>query len=475
MSIAPESSMIGIGLDFGTTNSTVAVWESDRVTYVDLDPVAANPKIMPSALYLDRAMGRSVGAAAIDRYLGDNRGRIVRLQRVNVGQIAMTFGTTDTQRAGRGRGDTTRVHQVSGYDDTELPGRLFRGLKSFLGVAEQSRFKVFHRSFHIVALITLILAEIRSVLERAGYDVGRGIHVGRPVRYVGGGGANEVAVRRMATACRNAGFDDVVFYPEPVAAGLSYLRAAAAQPDHLLTFDFGGGTLDLCLLSTRNGGFEVVATRGLPIGGNHVDQQIMRSVVFPELGEGCAVKSSLARPEPDSVFPFFRYQDYLLNWQTSYMSNRPELMEGIFAGIRSGPDARRKLTRLWKLIRGNSVYALLSATEAAKAALSERETAEIRLDQIDLRLPFDRARLEQVLQPALERVDATARALLDQAGLTAADVDQVVCTGGSSQLAPVQGWLRRTFPGRVEDFDYYRSIAGGLAIANAGERELAAV
>ena len=61
--------------------------------------------------------------------------------------------------------------------------------------------------------------------------------------------------------------------------------------------------------------------------------------------------------------------------------------------------------------------------------------------------------------------------------LVAEDVDQVVCTGGSSQLVPVQRWLARTFPGRVEDewVDYYRSIAGGLAIANRCERELAAV
>ena len=468
--------MFGIGLDFGTTNSTLAVWKDERITYIDLDPAAANPKIMPSALYLDRAMARSIGTEAIDRYLIDNRGRIVRLKRVKVGQIAMTFSTTDSQRADKGRGDTTTLHQVSGYDDTELPGRLFRGLKSFLGVADQSRFKVFHRSFHIVALITLILAEVRSVLERSGYDVGHGIHIGCPVRYVGGNGANEVAVKRMTTACKNAGFDEVVFYPEPVAAGLSYLRASSVQPDHLLTFDFGGGTLDLCVLSSvRNGGFEVVATRGLPVGGNHIDQQIMREVIFPELGEGCAVKSSLSRSEPDSVFPFYRYQDYLLNWQTSYMSDRPELMESIFAGIQSGTDARRKLSRLWKLIRGNAVYSLLSATEIAKSDLSEQEATEIRLDEIELRLPFDRVRLAQVLEPTMERIGATARALLDDAGLDAEEVDQVVCTGGSSQLVPVQRWLAETFPGRVKDFDYYRSIAGGLAIANACDRELRSV
>lgn len=467
--------MIGIGLDFGTTNSTLAVWKDNHITYIDIDPLAANHKIMPSALYIDRSMSQSVGTGAIQRYLGDNRGRTIHLKRVNVGQIAMTFSSTDSTPVSHGNGDTTRVHQVTGFDDTELPGRLFRGLKSFLGVADQSRFKVFHRSFHIVALITLILSEIRSTLEAAGYDVGGGIHIGRPVRYVGGDSANDFAVKRMTTACHNAGFSEVVFYPEPVAAGLSYLRANAKQPDYLLTFDFGGGTLDMCVLSTRSGGFKVVATRGLPVGGNHIDQQIMREVIFPELGEGCAVKSSLSKTNPDSIFPFYRYQDYLLNWQTSYMSNRPDLVEGIFSGIQSGPEQRYKLTRLWKLIRGNAVYALLSATEAAKAELSRREKTEISLDEIDLHLPFSRSRLEQVVAPTMDQVEATARALLRDAGIDVDDVDQVVCTGGSSQLVPVQRWLTETFPGRVEDFDYYRSIAGGLAIANACEREMAAI
>ena len=150
-------------------------------------------------------------------------------------------------------------------------------------------------------------------------------------------------------------------------------------------------------------------------------------------------------------------------------------MASIFCVIHSIPDARRKLTRLWKLIRGNAVYALLSATEAAKTELSDREETEIVLDEIELRLPFDRTRLQQVLQPTMEKINATAQLLLDDSGLDAKAVDRVVCTGGSSQLVPVQSWLEETFPGRVEDFDYYRSIAGGLAIANACERELALV
>ena len=75
----------------------------------------------------------------------------------------------------------------------------------------------------------------------------------------------------------------------------------------------------------------------------------------------------------------------------------------------------------------------------------------------------------------MDRVDATTQALLNSADIGANDVDQVVCTGGSSQLVPVQRWLSYIFPGRVQDVDYYCSIAGGLAIANACEREFSGV
>ena len=484
--------MIGIGLDFGTTNTTVAVADGDRITYLTLDPLAEPATVMPTALYIRRSMQHTVGSSAIAGYLGDNVGRVVRLRKVDLGTIAMTVNASDGSSApGHAEGDAVEVAvRVRGDHDAELPGRLFRGLKSYLGIRAQERFKVFHRQFRTVALVTLILTEIRKRIAAAGHKVGGTLHVGRPVRFVGGGDANAIATARLTEACRHAGFNDFAFYPEPVAASLGYLHAhrqaapQAAAParrgllaaaraaqqagaEVLLTFDFGGGTLDLCLLECRGDEFQVLGTEGLPLGGNHVDQLIIKRLVFPELGEGAPIKSARHLRAPDTVFPFYRYADYLLNWQMAYMMNQPDLMETLFNALRSGPDQQRKLGRLWRLIRGNSAYALLNATERAKARLAQADRAAICLPEVELDVELDRAKLELILQPVVAEIDAVVAALLERTGVAPEQVHRVVCTGGSSQLLPVQARLEELFPGRIERFDYYRSIAGGLALANA--------
>ena len=418
--------------------------------------------------------------------------------------------------------------RVRGDDDAELPGRLFRGLKSYLGIRSHERFKVFDRQFRTVALVTLILTQLRETIEAHGDRVSDTLHIGRPVRFVGDDDANEIAMARLQEACLNAGFSSFTFYPEPVAASLSYLHthrlaaqhadggaaAVAAVPaapgapgapgasgvpgapgvpgasgvpaaltalaangnsvhpqladsDLLLTFDFGGGTLDLCLLESRGAQFRVLGTAGLPLGGNRVDQLIIKQLVFPELGEGSPIKSARHLSAADTVFPFYRYADYLLNWQMAYMMNQPDLMDTLFAGLRSGEEQQRKLGRLWRLIRGNYAYALLNATERAKARLSEVEQAAIYLPEIDLDIPIDRDLLARILEPVVEEIETAVTALLESHGVPRQRIHRVVCTGGSSQLLPVQALLEGLFPGRIVRFDFYRSIAGGLALANA--------
>ena len=90
--------MLGIGIDYGTSNCAVAVFDGERVRYGELEPGTSSPEIMPSALYLERGGGFEVGHAAVDAYVADNTGRTIRLSAERVGEISVTVaGTLDTQ------------------------------------------------------------------------------------------------------------------------------------------------------------------------------------------------------------------------------------------------------------------------------------------------------------------------------------------------------------------------------------------
>ena len=199
----------GIGIDFGTTNSTVALYDGEHVRYLSLEPEDGS-EVMPTALYLTRQHQAEVGRAAIDRYSRDNAGRTVELSSEEVGVISVVVSgtlSTDTniQRFGGAIKSTFGVHA---WTDQALPGRLFRGVKRWLGSSSLDRVRVFDRAYRIVALATPVLARMAEVIsaEDEAAKSGVQIHVGRPVRYEGRNrDANDVAVARMTEACDHAG------------------------------------------------------------------------------------------------------------------------------------------------------------------------------------------------------------------------------------------------------------------------------
>jgi hypothetical chaperone protein len=457
--------MLGIGVDFGTSNSSVAVFDGERLVLLRLDPLAPTPSVMPSALYLDRALRAQVGQAGIERYLADNAGRRIELRREDVGQIEVTVASTDTT-GGTRDGAITDVFSVHAFTDQDLPGRLFRSLKRWLGQASVERVRVFDRPYRIVALVTPILTHVQEALCAHRKAEGHRVYVGRPVVFEG---ESRVAAERLRQACGYAGLADVLLYPEPVAAALGYLHAHDARPgDAVLSFDFGGGTLDLCALRVQPRSFEILATHGIPLGGDEIDRRLFSARVFPELGEGCTMSAPSLTGRREVPFPFREFGERLLNWQLAYELNRPELRELLARGARARGTAGVKLRRLHTLVSQNLAYVALRAVERAKVELSERPRTTIEVPEIDLAIPVQRAELERVLEEPLADIRRALEETLERARLEPDQISAVVSTGGSSEIPAVRALLERLFPGRVVPHDTFTSIAAGLALASAG-------
>jgi hypothetical chaperone protein len=458
----------GIGIDFGTSNSAAAIFDGKRVVMVPLD---GNQPIMPSATYIDRNYQITTGQNAIEAYIVSNTGRKVELSAEYLGE-----GRTATGQIGdAGLPEEANTQSFYGQSiiDAGEKGRLFRGIKRLLGDSSVQRLMVFERPFRLVALVTPLLLRIREAVQsclRAEFEnspeAGHAC-LGHPVNFEGRGDShNEVGLQRLSEASGYAGFQRQRFFPEPIAAAISYLfDYPAITSKIMLAVDFGGGTLDLCVLRHQGEDFEVVATHGIGLGGDHLDQQLFRKLLFPLLGKGERWRRKGEDREIETLFPFEEYEDLLLNWAVSYRLNQNQYTTPLMQRINQGDEAAVKFHRLYELIKRNYSYLVFQAIKELKAALSRQPQARLDIPEIDVDILLTREEFESIIAEQLRKFERAIHDTLARAEISPAQVELVIRTGGSSLIPAVKHILEELFPGKVIEHDPFTSVAAGLAIA----------
>jgi hypothetical chaperone protein len=459
-----KNARLGIGIDFGTSNSAAAVFDGQQLVLVKL----ADPdSIMPSANYIDKQFVSAVGQQAINDYISGNRGRKVELSAELLGEARTGTGGGESAMGGPGESDTTKVYGQA-FNDASLPGRLFRGTKRLLGNTVNDRIAIFERAFRLVALVTPILVGIRQALERTvASSVGHAC-IGHPVNFEGSDAErNDIALQRLAESYGYAGINEQSFCPEPTAATISYLHNHPESNGELvLTVDFGGGTLDFSVLRRRGTHFDVEATHGIALGGDKIDQTIFKQLVFPLLGSGERWKRVVDGAEVDTLFPFGEYEELLINWPISYMLNQNKYTAPVMQRMAQPDEAADKFKRLYDLIQQNYSYQVFEAIKIFKAELSVRESALLDIPEIDIQLEIERWEFEAMISPLLFEFEQAIAKILHKAGYRAEDIDLVLRTGGSSLIPAVKDILDNQFAGKVVEHDPFTSVAAGLAIAD---------
>lgn len=473
--------MIGVGLDFGTSNSAAAWFDGEHVHMVSLEPPY---DIMPTATHLNRELKTRTGRAAVNQYIDENRDRMVELTPEVIAKSQILVEERDTS-------DATSEHEVSTSNvygkaviDRGMQGRLFQGVKRLLGNPSIKRLMVFDHPFRLVALITPVLVHIREALVKAIPEPLGDVHFGHPVQFEGHDDfKNDLGLSRLTEASQYAGYKKISFYPEPVAATLSYLNEAGklrtdtSDSGIVLTVDFGGGTLDLSIVRYQGLRFDVLATAGRAIGGDHIDQLIFRELLFPLLGKGELWSRVRDGQLVENLFPFEEFADKLLNWAVTYTLNQNHYRSKIADCIKQGGAAAEKFQRLDDLISHNQSYRVFQAIKEAKAALSDAEETTLDIPELDVSVPFTRAHFETMMADVLSELTGVTDEVLTSASLSAEDIDVVIRTGGSCLIASVRDQLESRFPGKVTEHDPFTSVAVGLAVASYHDYqfELAAV
>jgi hypothetical chaperone protein len=243
----------------------------------------------------------------------------------------------------------------------------------------------------------------------------------------------------------------------------------------ILTVDFGGGTLDFCVLQRRSGNaFSVIATHGIALGGDRIDQRIFSRLLFPLLGKGERWRRrGTDRQEIETQFPFEDYEDLLLNWAVTYLLNQNRYTTPVLECISQGGEARLKFRRLRELIQQNYSYLAFQAIKDFKAELSFADDAVLDIAEIDIEASLTRGEFEDVINDSLVRVEQAVLEIIHRADIVPKNVDIVLRTGGSSLIPAVQHMLNKHFPHRVVDHDPFTSVAAGLAIADYHDLRIA--
>lgn len=458
------------GIDFGTTNSSAALACDGQVRVLELDPANDNPASLPSLLYITNEGKHIVGRAAADAFIDRNVDREIRLKQVDLGVAIEAYvgGEPDKSETYRPPAAPTDIREgVRAHATVEVnsPGRLFQSLKTQLRHAAFRGTAVFGTQYQIEELVASILRRIKEAVDRAaGYPVERAVF-GRPVRFSTNEAENRIAQRRLETAATLAGFKDVTFFYEPVGACVEYALGVERR-QRLMVVDIGGGTCDVCVMefggahgaAERLAESRILGVSGVPVAGDAIDREIIKSKLFPLFGSRVRYGPSKLRI-PQYIF------NEILDWQNLYKLNTEEMVHWFLAmeADCTDPEAVRALRRL---IQRNYGYPVAREVEAAKKRLSWEQEAEIRLqmDEIAIREHLEREEFTHIIEYDLERMMQCIEEAERSAQVRPRNIDLVLTTGGTSLIPAIRHMLAERFgPERLLPRDTFTSVASGLA------------
>jgi hypothetical chaperone protein len=425
-----------IGVDFGTTNSSIALARSySDVQLAHFSELGNKTDSYRSLLYLEQVKedGRNAlkswsGPAGIEHYLA-----------------------------------------------ADGNGRLMQSLKSFLSSRSLLTTEVFGRRLTLISLIARILRDLREQAElQFGINVTAAV-VGRPVQFVSAENEqdNLYAENRLREAFLEAGFESVEFEFEPVAAA-HYYESTLDRDQLILIGDFGGGTSDFSLLRVgptirergRNAA-DLVGNAGIGLAGDAFDAKIVRHLVAPALGAGSQMRSlDKLLTVPSWVYSKLERWHYL-----SFLKARDtmEMLRGV-QGHSLEPD---KIKALIHLIKEDLGFRLHRAVQAVKSELSYRPAATFKFSDgyVEIAADLERSVFENWIADELEQIQTCVDSLLLSSGIRREDVDAVFLTGGSSFVPAVRRiFVSRFGESKIRGGGEFTSVAHGLALE--GQRRL---
>ncbi|MBN2056031.1 Hsp70 family protein [bacterium] len=406
------------GIDFGTTNSAIAILEGGRPRIL---PVDRGPTMRSVLFFPEHDVETFVGNQAIEEYV--NRG---------------------------------------------MEGRFLQSLKSILPSTWFTTTRIREMEYEVEDLVALILRNLKIRADAmVGMDVRR-VVLGRPAYFAMDSALETLAVERLITAAQRAGFEEVRLQIEPIAAAFFY-EMDLAGAETVMVADLGGGTSDFTVMrlapnrrDDSDRGADILGTSGVRIAGDSFDAAVMRAKLLRHFGQGVRYES---HPGKWLQLPSHLLGD-LCEWsKIPFLKNN--YYREFLDQVRWGADDPAAIARLQALIDQDLGFFLFHSIETAKCELSDLESTVIHFHELSVWLdePITRDEFNHVIDEEMQLIEDCVDDLLQSVGLAADEIDTVFMTGGSSLVPRVRWLLQKRFGAdRLRRGDTFLSVASGLAM-----------
>ena len=413
---------IVFGIDFGTTNSALSIYRHNKVEVVNVDELNAGSALMRSVLYFTEDQEVFAGQAAISTYINEG-----------------------------------------------AAGRFMQSIKTFLPNSSFESTEVFGKKYGIDDLVAIILRKIKQRgEEHAGCSVDT-VVLGRPVLFSEDPAKDALAQKRLEQAARKAGFRQIYFQWEPVAAALAYEESLAAGEEKLVFIgDFGGGTSDFTVIKVRGGDFarsdrrsDVLSPGGVYTAGDKFDSQIMWDRIARYFGRGVRYRGM----GKDELFDIpLSIIHTLCQWHRIPLLRARKIREQIRL-IKHAATDQQAIENLEHLIGDNYGFFLFQSIEKAKCELSDQDLSHVRFSERDLCIeePVTRRDFEEMNGENLAQIAACVDGVVRKSGVPHSGIDTVFLTGGTSRIPMIRSLFEDRFgAGKLEHKNAFTSVVHGL-------------
>lgn len=408
------------GIDFGTTNSALSIYDEEKKEIVDTISI-------PSLIYFTEVKsivdGEShiVGEKAIDAYLSDG-----------------------------------------------MKGRFIKSIKQILSRTTFTETRIHNKRYTASDLVTLILKDLKEKADLiTGYNCQKAI-IGRPVFFDDDNTMKDtLAQTRLKKAAESAGFADVRFQFEPIGAAFAYEKTIKKK-ERVLVADLGGGTTDFTYLildpdkvGSKDRKNDMIASGGIYIGGDSLDSAFMWDKGTPYFGKNTMYEATPGKVlnVPKSLFA------NICTWDKMNFFNGLKIQKEIEEYYYySGNDPKFK--NLITLIENNLGYSLFRSIEKTKIELSDRPVSTFAYNNMEIDID-ENISLEQynsIIEKDINKIDAYLDQFMETYKIKPEDIDCLFLTGGTSMVSAVQNLFKTKFPHiPLNSGDNFKSVAKGLA------------